>query len=55
MKSGPYDTGFSKYLYWLSCSKLLLTSQKDPSYVAKHVSSDGIHKVKENPKNWYGS
>ena len=29
------------YLYWLSCSKLLLTSQKDPSYVAIHVSSDG--------------
>ena len=30
-----------KYLYWLSCSNLSLTSQKDPSYVAIHVSSDG--------------
>ena len=30
-----------KYLYLLSCSKLFLTSQKDPSYVAIHVSSDG--------------
>ena len=36
-----------KYLYWLSCSKLFLTSQKDPSYVAIHVSSDGKWFVSE--------
>ncbi len=33
--------GSVKYLRWLSCSKLFLTSQKDPSYVAIHASSDG--------------
>ena len=36
-----------KNLHWLSCSKLFLTPQKDPSYVAIHVSSDG------NPKSVY--
>ena len=30
-----------KNLHWLSCSKLFLTPQKDLSYVAIHVSSDG--------------
>ena len=44
MKSGPYKV---KYLYWLSCIKLFLTSQKDLSYVAIHVSSDGIRTVED--------
>ena len=37
-----------KYLYWLSCNELFSTSQKDPSYVAIHVSSDGICLYKYN-------
>ena len=36
-----------KYLYWLSCSNLFLTSQKDLSCVAIHLSSDGIRTVED--------